>query len=87
LFLALFLGSNATVDPRSWWSLYNVEVLNNSTFTATMSLEKVVIYALITLILVAMLNQSSVKKVVKTVVKIGVKKLQSSLKIIKTLLN
>lgn len=50
-----------------------------------MSWEKVLIYALITLILVAILNQPSVKKIIKTILKIGVMKLQLLLKTIKTL--
>jgi Flp pilus assembly pilin Flp len=52
-----------------------------------MSGEKVVIYALITVMLVAILNQTAVRKIVKTMFKIGGKKLQLSLKAIKALLN
>ncbi|MEC0345435.1 hypothetical protein [Peribacillus frigoritolerans] len=87
VFLVLFLGSSGYVDPRSWWSLYNVKILDNSTFIAQMSWEKVMIYALITLILVAILNQPSVKKIIKTILKIGVMKLQLLFKTIKTLVN
>lgn len=87
MFLVLFLGSNGFVDPRSWWSLYNVKILDNSTFIAQMSWEKVVIYALFTLILLAILNQPSVKKIIKTILKIGVMKLQLLFKTISTLVN
>ena len=83
MFLVLFLSSSAFVDPRSWWSFYNVETLEKSTFIAKMSLEKTLIYAFIGLVLIAILNQP----LVKTTLKIGVIKLQLLLKRTKALFN
>jgi hypothetical protein len=76
VFVILFLSSNFFVDPRSWWSLYNVEILDKSSSIINFSWVKIVIYALITLIFVAFLNQQSVKKIVKTMLKIGFMKFQ-----------
>jgi hypothetical protein len=87
LFSVLLLGASAFADPRSWWSIREITEISEDGFTAQFSGVKIICYALVTLILVAILNQPSVKKVIKTVVSIGIKKLQSSLKIIKVLLN
>lgn len=87
VFFVLFLGSSVFVDPRSWWSFYNVTFLDNNSFITKMSGQKIAFYALIALVLVAILNQPSVKKAIKTVLNVGVKKLQSSLNVIKNSLN
>ncbi|MBZ5751316.1 hypothetical protein [Metabacillus rhizolycopersici] len=87
LFSVLFLGSSAFADPRSWWSIREVTEIRDGGFTAHFSGVKITCYALVTLIVVAILNQPSVKKSVKTMLKIGVKKLQLLLNTVKTLLN
>ncbi|PLR75250.1 hypothetical protein CU633_22125 [Bacillus sp. V3-13] len=87
-FSVILLCSSALADPRSWWSIREVTEIREGGFTAHFSWMKITCYALVTLILVAILNQPSVKKAVKTMLlKIGVKKLQLLLNTIKTLLN
>lgn len=66
LFILLFLVSNATVDPRNWWSLYNVNIIDNTTFSTSFSLEKIIILALFTLIFVVIINLSQVKNPIKS---------------------
>jgi len=86
LFLVLFLGTSAFADPRSWWSIREVTEIHEDVFTSQFSGMKITCYALVALILVVILNQPSVKKAVKTMLKTGVKRLQILLNTIKTLL-
>lgn len=84
--LLLLLSSSAFADPRSWWSIREVTEIHEGGFTAHFSGMKISCYAIVSLIFVVILNQPSVKKEIKTVFKIGVKKLKLLLTTIKTLL-
>lgn len=87
VFLVLFLGSSALVDPRSWWSIHEVVETYNSGFSAHLSWIKISYYALVALILVSILNQPPIKKVIKKVLVIGFNKIKVCTNLIKTLLN
>lgn len=87
VFLVLFLGSSAFIDPRSWWSIHEVVGTYNDGFLAHISWVKTSFYALVALILVAILNQPSIKKVIKNVFVIGVGKIKVITNCVKTLLN
>lgn len=87
VFLVLFLGSSALVDPRSWWSIHEVVETYNNDFVARLSWVKISYYALVALILVSILNQTSVKKAIKNVLIIGLNKIKECTNVIKTLLN
>lgn len=86
-FLVLFLGSSAFVDPRSWWSIHEIVETYKGGFSASLSGIKISYYALVSIILVLILNQPSIKKVIKNVLVIAVNKIKVCTNIIKTLLN
>lgn len=83
----LFISSSAFVDPRSWLSIHQVVETYNDGFTAHISLVKVGYYALVSLILIAILNQPSVKKAIKNVSVAGFNKIKVLPNVIKTILN
>jgi hypothetical protein len=87
VFLVLFLGSSAFVDPRSWWSIHEVVETYNDGFITHLSWIKTSFYSLAALILVAILNQPSIKKGIKNVFVIGVNKIKAITNVVKTLLN
>lgn len=82
--MALFLGSSAFTDPRSWWSIHEVVETYNDGFLAHISWVKTSFYALATLILVAILNQPFIKKAIKNVVSTGVNKIKAITNVVKT---
>lgn len=61
LFMVLVLSSSALVNPRSWWSIHKVVEVYDSGFVAQISVVKISFYALFTIILIAILNQPSIK--------------------------
>lgn len=85
VFIVIFLSSSALVDPRSWWSIHEVVETYNDGFLARISLVKVSYYALVSLIVVAILNQPSVKKAIKSTLILSFNKIKIFTNIIKTL--
>ena len=87
VFVILFISSSAFVDPRNWWSLYEIEIINKTSFLAKLSGIHVAYYALTSLAIASILYRPFVKRVIK---KMGInftKKIQLSMNVVKSLLN
>jgi len=87
VFVFLFINSSAFVDPRSWWSLYETEIINKTVFSARLSEIHVAYYALASLVLASILYQPFVKKAIKKTVINCSKRIQLSMNVVKSLLN
>lgn len=66
IFLILVLSSSAFVDSRSWWSIHQVVEVYDDGFVVQFSWVKISFYAIYALILIAILNQPTVKHTIKS---------------------
>jgi len=87
LFSVLLLCSSAFVDPRSWWSIREITEFSADGFSSQFSWIKISCYALIVVTIVGILNIPLAKRAFKTIMKLGVIKLQLLLNNVRTLLN
>lgn len=87
VFVILFISSSAFVDPRNWWSLYEIEIINKTSFLTKLSGIHVAYYALASLAIASILYQPFVKRVIKKMVINCTKKIQLSMNVVKLFLN